>query len=67
MSAIYTQERTYNLYRNKVLCNILTEFVIPFKLFGFIKVLLNKTYNKAPFNVVCNKEMFYVYWFSTLL
>jgi len=37
------------------------------KLFGFIVVLLNKTYNKAPFNVVCNKAMFYIFWFSTLL
>jgi hypothetical protein len=50
------------------MCNIPTEFVTPMKLFGFIKVVLNKTYIKTPFNVVCNKAMFYyVFSFSALL
>jgi len=46
------------------MCNIRTAFVIPMKLFGFIEVLLNKTYNKAPFNVVCNKATFVFFAFQ---
>jgi hypothetical protein len=38
-------KKAYDLVRREVLYNILTEFVIPMKLVGLIKMCLNETYS----------------------
>jgi hypothetical protein len=40
-------KKAYDSVRREVLCNILIEFGIPWKLVGLIKVCLNETYNRV--------------------
>jgi hypothetical protein len=46
-------KKAYDSVRREALYNILTEFGIPRKLLGLIRMCLNETYSRVPIGKIC--------------